>query len=60
MEEIRGKKVLDVGFWHKFFARWIVTVEEEQVVLDLGNGFVAEHQRLHRPGFSLSCGELWN
>jgi hypothetical protein len=44
MEEIRGKKVLAIRLLAQV-ARWIVTVEEEE--LDLGNGFVAEHKRLH-------------
>lgn len=44
MEEIRGKKVLDVLLLAQV-ARWIVAVEEEE--LGPGNGYIAEHKRLH-------------
>jgi hypothetical protein len=55
-----GRTSWQSGFWHKV-ARWIVTVEEEQLVEDLGNGFVAEHERLHGidldfPSHAGSCG----
>jgi hypothetical protein len=60
MEEIRGKNVLAVRLLAQV-ARWIVTVEGEQLVVDLGNGFVAEHKGLHDldldfPSHAGSCG----